>query len=75
MKTKTIYVRLLDEGTDVWRPVIAQQLDSDVFLITGENSTPNDERWEFNFGQTVRCEQRATVEGEPFLAACGLSGN
>jgi hypothetical protein len=37
---KTIYVRLLDEGTDVWRPVQAMQINRDTFRIVSENSHP-----------------------------------
>jgi hypothetical protein len=31
--SETIYVALLDEGVDVWRPVKARRLPSGVYLI------------------------------------------
>ena len=57
-KVSVIYVRLLDEGVDCWRPVDARQTADDVFEIISENPDPGDERWEFNVGQSVRCQAR-----------------
>ena len=60
--TATIFVHLLDEGTDVWRPVVAEHVRGDVFRITG--TPPDDtETWEFHTGDAVRCEQRMLLEG------------
>jgi hypothetical protein len=52
METVTIHVRLLDEGTDVWRPVAAQHLRDDLYRILG--APPEDEIWEFRAGDAVR---------------------
>lgn len=57
----TIYVPLLNEGTDVWRPVEATRLAEDLYLILGV--VPEDETWAFPPGSTVRCEVRS-AEGE-----------
>lgn len=51
----TIYIKLLDEGIDVWRPVLAQRLDGELFLIllAPYNLVPSDEQWEFLPGSHV----------------------
>lgn len=51
--TETIYVYLLWEGIDVWRPVEAL-VESAGYRITG--SEPKGENWQFNAGSLVRCE-------------------
>jgi hypothetical protein len=58
---ETIYVPLLDEGTDVWRPVEATRLAENVYIILG--AVPDDETWAFPPGSRVRCEPRR-VHGE-----------
>jgi hypothetical protein len=68
MTRRTIYVALLDEGTDVWRPVEAEELRDGLFRIISENSRPDDERWEFSPGSIVRCERRHLSAG-PVLVA------
>ena len=43
-----VYVRLLDEGTDVWRPARATALSDGTFRLLQPNGyDPNAERWEF----------------------------
>jgi hypothetical protein len=55
----TVYVRLLDEGTDVFRPVSAQLVRDSTYLLGGENIfDPEDEHWEFPPGTTVNVEAR-----------------
>jgi hypothetical protein len=62
----TIYVSLLNEGTDCWRPVKAESLAEGLFRIT--DSQPEDEQWEFQPGQVVRCRERAFQDGEGLVA-------
>ena len=57
----TVYVRLLDEGTDVWRPVQAKPLLDQRFLLVG--APDGDEVWEFPSGATVVCEYREFSNG------------
>jgi hypothetical protein len=64
----TIYVALLDEGVDVWRPVLAERISLDCFRITGVNADPEDEHWEFQTGDVVRCEFRQLSEGKRLVA-------
>jgi hypothetical protein len=46
-RADTIYVALLDEGVDVWRPVEAKRLSADRYLIVDQDYDPAIERWEF----------------------------
>jgi hypothetical protein len=68
MGQRTIYVALLDEGTEVWRPVAAEELHNGVFRIVAERPDLNDERWQFPPGAVVCCEQRE-LSGGPALVA------
>jgi hypothetical protein len=62
---ETIYVALLDEGVDVWRPVEAQR-EGNFYRIVG--SVPEPEKWAFDPGSLVRCEQRELSEGPTLVA-------
>jgi hypothetical protein len=67
----TIYVALLDEDVDVWRPVQAEHVAGDLYRLIGEQ--PDDEAWPFAIGDVVRCKER-TLSGdwgrpEPVLVA------
>lgn len=55
--TATIYVRLLEEGTDVWRPVQALRIGSSTYEITRQ-PIPSDEIWSFQPGDVVVTEPR-----------------
>ena len=69
MPSITIYVRLLDEGTDVWRPTLATVCGDGVFRsLATPNYNPEDESWEFLPGERVRCEKRKLSGGECIVA-------
>jgi len=40
-----VYIALLDEGTDVWRPVDAEHVRDDEYMLRG--AIPEGEVWEF----------------------------
>jgi hypothetical protein len=67
-QTTTVYVALLDEGVDVWRPVSAERIGEDVYRLIGEAPDPEIEKWEFPPGELVHCRQQRLSEGE-FLVA------
>jgi hypothetical protein len=67
----TIFVALVDEGTEAWRPVAAERLSEDKYLIVGVCDT-DDEVWQFSPGSVVRCELREFACGEFALAAVEL---
>jgi len=65
MATRIVYVELLDEGVDVWRPVEAVE-DGDAFLLPA--TAPDGEHWRFSPGIRVRCEPRELCEGSALVA-------
>jgi len=68
-KKQTVYVALLDEGLDVWRPTEAEQLPNGSYRIL---ATPDydaeDEKWEFPPGSHVICQKRRISTGEVLAA-------
>jgi hypothetical protein len=66
---ETIYIELLDEGVNVWRPVEAERREDGLYRIV---SGPPDETetWKFPQGTVVRCEERTFSGGRKGLAAC-----
>jgi hypothetical protein len=67
----TVLVELLDEGTDVWRPVEADPVGPPgVFRLRGP--IPDDEVWRFQPGDIVRCEDRQFADNKTGLTAIEL---
>ncbi len=64
---ETIYVALLGEGVDAWRPVAATNEGGSVYVIS-DAPAPPDEEWEFAPGSRVRCETRPLSEGPALVA-------
>jgi hypothetical protein len=73
MSRTTIYVRLLDEKVDVWRPVEARPVGQNECVILGRDSDPEIERWEFRPGDRVVCGL-ADLSGGKVLTAVRLAG-
>lgn len=67
----TIYMPLLNEGTDVWRPVEATHLSGDLYRVDG--AKPEHEEWAFPTGRIVRCESTTFNEGLSRLTAVELA--
>jgi hypothetical protein len=68
-----VYVNLLNEGTSVLRPVPAQYLGGNRYLLLKTNDyDPDDEEWEYLPGATVACEEE-TNEGEIILVAKSMA--
>src|SRR5687768_15741407 len=61
-----IYVALLNEGVEVWRPVNAEILAPDIVRILEE--VPEDELWEFQPGDVVHCRFRQFTDGVHLVA-------
>jgi hypothetical protein len=67
--TDTVFVKLLDEGVDVWRPVRAHSLGDGIYrLLAPADYDPAVERWEFPPGTDVVCEQRNLSGGTALVA-------
>jgi len=62
----TIYVALLDEAVDVWRPVEAEAQGGDRYKIVGVQ--PAGERWAFPAGAEVVCVQKRLENGLVWVA-------
>jgi hypothetical protein len=61
-----IYIPLLNEGTDVWRPTSAERIKEDIYRITGEAA--EGEQWKFSRGQLVRCRHQKLSGGSCLVA-------
>lgn len=64
----TIYVALLEENVDVWRPVQAEQLRDGIYRILDQPYDRDIESWQFEPGDLVFCEFVSLSEG-PALTA------
>jgi hypothetical protein len=67
----TIYMPLLNEGTDVWRPVEATPLTGNSFRVEGD--VPDYEQWAFAPGAVVLCAWKTFNGGGAGWAAIGLA--
>lgn len=63
-----IFVRLLDEGTEVSRPVKAWPLEGNRYRLDEGQSVPSDEIWEFAPGAIVVGELRQDDRGDYVVA-------
>ncbi len=64
----TIYVYLLDEGVDVWRPVDAIRIRDSIYQINPKSEIPETEVWQFLPGDIVRCEEKQLSKGKHLVA-------
>ncbi len=65
---QNIYVKLLVEGTECWRPVNAEKIN-DHYKIISKNKSDGDEIWEFNCGDTVKVKKHIFSGGIKGLIA------
>jgi len=68
-----IFVRLLDEVVDVWRPVLAEHLRGDVYRIVDQPYDREVEAWQFEPGTVVVCQLIDWSDGR-ILAATSPGG-
>ena len=61
-----IYVPLLDEGVDIWRPGEVAQEAEDVYRILSEPIAG--ETWAYSSGSRVRCRRQRLDGGEELVA-------
>lgn len=57
------YVRLLGEGTDVYRPVQLERLSDGIFVVQEKFYDPDDEKWEFPPGSIVKLTKHMLSDG------------
>ena len=66
---KKIYVQLLNEGTKVYRPIQAFEIETNVYkIVDNQIYDSDDEHWEFTPGTVVVVEEQ-NLEGEDVLIA------
>lgn len=58
-----IYVALLDEGVEVWRPIDAERVHDHVYRIAEQPYDRDSERWEFEPGDEVICSHVEADDG------------
>lgn len=63
-----VYVRLLDEGVEVWRPVGAAEEAPGLYRLLGPKPDET-ELWEFEPDDLVRCAPRKFSDGNIGLVA------
>jgi hypothetical protein len=68
---KTIYVKLVGEQVDVWRPVQAEHVRDDTYVIADQPYDRDSETWQFGPGSSVICEMVESADG-PILGATQL---
>ena len=69
MSTTTVYVRLLDEGTDVFRPTQAEFAQEGMYrLLATPDYDPVDEHWEFLPCSIVKCNRIRLHNGVRLIA-------
>jgi len=64
-----IYIYLLDEGVDVWRPTEGEEIADMIFkVLPTQNYDPEDEHWEYPPGTLVHCSYKTLDDGEALVA-------
>ena len=58
-----------DEKNTIGQPVDAEHLHGNLYKIVSENSDPENERWEFQTGDKVRCVRTRFEDGSVHLWA------
>jgi hypothetical protein len=66
----TVYMPLLGEGVDVWRPVEATALGGSHYRV--RTAMPEGEHWAFPPPKFVRCERRTFSGGKEGMAVVGF---
>ena len=65
----TIYIKLLNEGTNVYRPVPSLKKDDNIYEVLGKDIYDSqDETWEFPPGSIVVCEWQKLSGGDCLVA-------
>jgi hypothetical protein len=64
-----IFILLLNEGLEVWRPVKAVEIEKDVYQIISKSETTDDEILAFNYQDLVKCRQKKFSDGIQGLVA------
>lgn len=69
-----IYVRLLNEGVEVSRPVLAREVENKIYEII-QQGVASDETWEFAPTELVITKKVNAPDGEHLLAIGRVDGS
>lgn len=69
-----VYVELPDEAVQVWRPVLAEHVGKNIYRIVEQPYERENERWQFEPGETVNCRPIKTDEGTILAALTPFEG-
>lgn len=75
MSDRTIYIKLVNEPVDVWRPVRAREIDKNTYEILMQEYDGQIEEWQFKPGEIVICERISLESGEVFAAVRCIDDN
>ena len=67
MDIEKVYLKLLDEGVDVYTPVNAEKIDNFFYKILDDDRKAYEkflEKWEFKTGDIVRCKTKKLSIGK-----------
>jgi hypothetical protein len=64
----TLYIALLDEDVEVWKPMQGSRISGSKYLIIGDETDPDFESLQFKPGDTVICEERLLSGGQALVA-------
>jgi hypothetical protein len=72
---QTVYVRLLEEGTEVWRPVRAAHVLGDAYVLSEQTGRiDGDEIWEFPNGSRVNCiRKKLAADRDDLMSLVAIS--
>lgn len=70
MQTTQIFMPLLNEGMECWRPVEALALGGNLFCVVSHPDV--EEAWKHPHNAVVLCEPRIFADGETGWVACAL---
>jgi hypothetical protein len=67
-----IYMPLMDEGTECWRPVHARRVATDIYEIAAGDKS-DDEQWAFPNGSRLRCREHVFADGKMGFVALEIA--
>ena len=62
-----IYMPLIEEAVECWRPIEAERIGADLYLVVG--TVPEGEVWTFQPGDAVLCRNHVFEDGNYGLVA------
>ncbi len=71
-ESETVYIKVLNERTEVWRPVECINQDDFIFLIPNDTKVPDTETWQFQPGARIQCGVRELTSNRKIIVAYSL---